>query len=54
MDSDLLIAIAQNYNPIARIVRRVDGERLIRINAKEIQEAFRLELVIDYHEVIDL
>ena len=36
MDSDLLTTIAQNYDLATRIVRRIDGECLIRINAKEI------------------
>jgi hypothetical protein len=36
MDADLLMAIAQNYDPAARIVRRLDGEFLISISAEEI------------------
>lgn len=53
MDSNLLIAISKNYDPITRIVRRLDGEPLIRINAEEIQEVFSLEPVTNYHEPID-
>ena len=33
---DLLTTIAKKYDPIARIIRRVNGEPLVRINAKEI------------------
>ena len=29
MDSDLLMAITQNYDPTAKIVRRIDGECLV-------------------------
>ena len=36
MDSDLLIAIAKNYEPTVRIVRRIDGKYLVRINVEEI------------------
>ena len=53
MDLELLTTIAQNYNPIERIVKRVHGECLIRINVEEIKEVFGLEAITDYHEFID-
>lgn len=53
MDLYLLTTIVLNYDPLARIVRRVDGECLIKNYVEEIREVFGLEPVIDYHEIID-
>ena len=53
MDSDLLIAISQNYDPVARIVRIIDGECLMKITIEEIHEFFGKEPTTYYHEVID-
>ena len=54
MDYDLLEADAKNYDQAIRVVRRVDGEPLVTITPKEIQEVFGLEPLIDYHLPINL
>lgn len=53
MDSELLTAIAQNYDPIASMVRRIDRECLMKITVEETQEVFGMDPTTDYHEVID-
>ena len=36
MDYDILEAVAKNYDSKIRVVRRIDGESLVKINPKEI------------------
>lgn len=53
MVSDLLTIVALNYDLVARMVRRIDGECLMKIIIQDIQEVFRMEPTADYHEVIN-
>jgi hypothetical protein len=53
MDSDLLTTISKNYDLVARMVRGINGECLVKITTKEIQAVFGMDPIIDYHEVID-
>ena len=53
VDLDLLTTISQNYDLVAKMVRRVDGQCLVKITMEEIQEVFGMIPTIDYHEVVD-
>lgn len=53
MDVDLLTQIAANYDPMAKVIRNVNGGVLIEINYDEFRKVFRLSEVSNYLEPIN-
>lgn len=53
MDVDLLTQIANNYDPVAKCVRNVNGGSLIEINDDELRKVFKLGEVSNYLEPIN-
>ena len=52
MDSYLLTVVAQNYDPVARMVRGINRECLVKITTEEIQGVFGMDPTTNYREVI--